>query len=436
MMRAARDQAPQLVSGAPIRPVVTLAIASQLAVASVQFEKLGVTSGGVDIGRWIIIAPGLVIVGWYLLAFSPNAVRAVTRGWSAFISLWLVWGATSILWSLDPRETAIAVVTYGSVVISAAWFVDRHGLTGFARLLAFSLTPTILVGIWWDLSEGFNRPIVEDRWQGLTYSPTALASLCVLIAIATVICVVEGGRLRVYAPIFVLAVVMLATSGSRNATAVLPIALAFIVVGRLSRRALMVVAVGGVVSLLLVGGAALQAGAGSFTSESQGRESVTSLNSRGEVWSAATDFIEQEPIVGYGWGSDQVVWAEAFLSGRITFEAGNAHNFVLEALLEGGVVGLMLLGLGVGGAAVRSLARRDAYSAALLFALIAHGMTEGLIERPSTQMAVLCAAVAASSVGRRVERGQAVSATAGGVFSSTGSPVVADSSAASRTRTT
>jgi O-antigen ligase len=69
------------------------------------------------------------------------------------------------------------------------------------------------------------------------------------------------------------------------------------------------------------------------------------FTNRTDIWSASVTAIDDSPWIGYGWNG---VWIEpnveptAGLNREIGFEAGHAHNAVLEMLLEGGVVGLTL----------------------------------------------------------------------------------------------
>jgi O-antigen ligase len=69
------------------------------------------------------------------------------------------------------------------------------------------------------------------------------------------------------------------------------------------------------------------------------------FTNRTDIWSASVTAIDDSPWIGYGWNG---VWIEpnveptAGLNRDIGFEAGHAHNAVLEMLLEGGVIGLTL----------------------------------------------------------------------------------------------
>src|SRR5690606_6340261 len=69
------------------------------------------------------------------------------------------------------------------------------------------------------------------------------------------------------------------------------------------------------------------------------------FTNRTDIWSASVDAIGDQPWQGYGWYG---VWIErdveptVSLNREIGFQAGHAHNAVLEMLLQGGFIGLTL----------------------------------------------------------------------------------------------
>lgn len=69
------------------------------------------------------------------------------------------------------------------------------------------------------------------------------------------------------------------------------------------------------------------------------------FTNRTDIWSASVGGISDSPWIGYGWNG---VWIERdveptiSLNREIGFEAGHAHNAVLEMLLQGGFIGLTL----------------------------------------------------------------------------------------------
>jgi O-antigen ligase len=85
------------------------------------------------------------------------------------------------------------------------------------------------------------------------------------------------------------------------------------------------------------------------------------FTNRTDIWSASIHAIHDQPIIGYGWNGvwvDDTTEPTASIDREIGFEAGHAHDSVLEMLLEGGVIGLGLYAVffgSVGAAAWRAL---------------------------------------------------------------------------------
>jgi O-antigen ligase len=69
------------------------------------------------------------------------------------------------------------------------------------------------------------------------------------------------------------------------------------------------------------------------------------FSNRTDIWEATVPVIGEQPIQGYGWNG---AWIEpdveptVSLNRNIGFDAGHAHNAVLEMLLQGGIIGLAL----------------------------------------------------------------------------------------------
>lgn len=97
----------------------------------------------------------------------------------------------------------------------------------------------------------------------------------------------------------------------------------------------------------------------------------TSGNGRWQLWGAAVDEFQTEPLVGRGAGSYEAWWAE---HGTVRIFVRDAHSLYLETLGELGIVGLTLL-LGffgaVGFAAARRLRETDADDRPVVAALAA-----------------------------------------------------------------
>ncbi|SFK92535.1 O-antigen ligase like membrane protein [Geodermatophilus ruber] len=85
-------------------------------------------------------------------------------------------------------------------------------------------------------------------------------------------------------------------------------------------------------------------------------ESLSSLTGRTHIWQVLIEASLDRPLVGYGFGA---LYNEAFTGGSLLREipGTNAHNMLLQACVETGVIGLALI-VSVIFVAGRSLAKR------------------------------------------------------------------------------
>lgn len=74
---------------------------------------------------------------------------------------------------------------------------------------------------------------------------------------------------------------------------------------------------------------------------------TTDFTGRTPIWTAVLHWIQQRPVVGYGWGIDNVWFPGSqlrdYVSGSVGFGVSHSHNSALELLLQVGVVGLLLV---------------------------------------------------------------------------------------------
>lgn len=110
----------------------------------------------------------------------------------------------------------------------------------------------------------------------------------------------------------------------------------------------------------------------------------TSLTGRDVLWANALDEFGQSPLIGKGWA-----WAKS--TGTGLTETENLHNIYIQALVEAGIIGLVLLILalilasGYSLASFRWLQRRRMFEPMLYFAggMFGAAMAQGLVESNS-----------------------------------------------------
>jgi len=79
-----------------------------------------------------------------------------------------------------------------------------------------------------------------------------------------------------------------------------------------------------------------------FLFRGQRAEDVETLNGRAELWEGALTLLREQPVFGYGYQGSRRLLLD------ILPWAGHAHNAMIEALLDLGVLGATLIWLPVG----------------------------------------------------------------------------------------
>ena len=105
-----------------------LLVGSQVMALAVDFGKLGLTrEEEVDIERWLILSPGQVFFGLFLLVASAHLVRALREPPAFLLLLWLAWGLATVMWSTDPRQTLIQSIGAINLTVIGVWYLWVFG---------------------------------------------------------------------------------------------------------------------------------------------------------------------------------------------------------------------------------------------------------------------------------------------------------------------
>ncbi len=384
-------------SGLPGRlPRVLLCL--QLLGAMVDFGALGLTStSGFDAGKWLFLSPGLAL-GMYLLVASPILMRWLLAGPMFFIVGWFAWSLIGVLWSVDTQATFLQMILALTTIVSSYWFTRSFGRTSFARVFCVSAGIVLAIGLANDLVPAIEAilPIEKSQTEfgletgrspGLTPGVNQLGMLAGVTAIMGLRLRPQSDLQRV-ARIGVLGLAGLAmvTAGSRSVAVCTIAALAVQTGLHASTSTRIRGAVGALAGLLVTVG--VIGATGAETTFQSGR-SFDSLNGRSAVWAHALDLIGEHPLRGVGMMTGQFNWTRAFASGRTSFNAGDAHNMVLEILIGTGTIGLALFMAGAFWAAVRAWRQRDEDALALLLLVGFVGLTEALVSAAGLIYAIL-----------------------------------------------
>jgi O-antigen ligase len=383
--------------------------------------------------EWVLL--GAVAVGCFVLdlnlrsAGAPTALPLATLTWAVVGAVWvvpalrgllgpavrrtrdgvpLVWfaawfavGAASAPWSVHPART-LTVVLVSAIPFLGAWtVVTEFGWERFARAASVGLAAFLSLGLFRDLVQlGHGTELGqvltgEVRMAGLSYSPTDLGRTA---AFAAVLGVVAAFATAGWERLFHLGAVSVAVAAQVSTnTRIITGAMVLMAVVALSRRRprlrIGLLAASAVVVCL----AALDPGrvVDVVAREGEPDQHVIEVGGRSPVWGVAIDIWSESPVIGHGWASNEMLFAEAWIRDELPFDAVTAHNAVLGVLVETGVLGLSVLI-----AAVVATWRRlhGRWVPALVLGLVVvTGITEATLVRPGLVFAVLGAIAAVAT---------------------------------------
>lgn len=362
-------------------------VAAQVVVTELSFERVGLTSQGLDISRWAILSVVLVLpVG---IAALDHRLRAAlsSKGGKWFVSLWGL-GVLSTLWSVDP---------FATLVVSLTIFVSFAA--GALASVTLGVDQTIRVALLGGIALLLGSVAVEvgntERWSGLSDSPTSLARTGTFVVVLSAL--VIGQRrwgLIPYAAI-VLGLGNVLLSQSRVTLLISLLALGIGIVRSVPAVRQSIVAAG-LTAVALVGAVASWTRIVEVATRSNPDTNLTELNGRISVWSEALPLIADRPILGYGVGSGTKIWAEQVVDGSLIWNAVHSHQQFLEVALGVGVVGLVLY---LGALAFTWRGEKGSakvVSRSLVATVVAVGLTEANLEVESLLVFLLGVAVGAA----------------------------------------
>lgn len=369
----------------------------------------------------------LVAIG-FVIASSPVIYRDNAGAFSITMSIYLVvvlivskgrmlgtvslvaflaWAALSASWTSDAAGTSNDLVALGTSVV-AGFVLATLGTKTVARGLLWgsgaAVVASLTLGL---LSSRYGRSVEFGGALTGIYAHrnfmAAVAVLCLALCLAHVSTATRVTHRVATIALLGLTAAAIAMTFSSSAIAIaVVLLLAFVVVwlvrslGPLARLGIIPITL---VLVLGVGVPALVRAVPDLTA-SVGRD--TTFTGRTEIWNIVEYLVAQRPLIGYGWGG---VWDGDV--GRLVRQdfgyetARSAHNGALDVLLQVGWVGLILLGIAIVAALVRSarLAAASPASTWMLLALIAvlvNSFSESQIARPLGTFIV--AVVAATSL--------------------------------------
>lgn len=329
---------------------------------------------------WGAIAVLLLVLATIELVRARVTLRQLPLALLGFLVLCTV----SIFWSAYPAGTGVGIAATLATTLLAVfiatcyrWDEVRGMLTAALRwVLGLSLLFELFVSVvirervlpfWVDYSDlekipaafYWSRNLLFDggRIQGIVGNSNILGMLAVvgLALFALRLVLRKGSPLWgwFWVVVAVATIALTRSSTALVALVVMVLVFAYLLVVRHSRgRARLATYIGGV-----LGGAALVTATLIFSApllKLLGKSS--DLTYRGEIWDAVWNLAIERPAAGWGWVSYWVPWVEPFddlvVIRGVTYL--QAHNAWLDVFLQLGVIGLVVFGVLVATALVRS----------------------------------------------------------------------------------
>ncbi|MEL6860501.1 MAG: O-antigen ligase [Pseudomonadota bacterium] len=299
--------------------------------------------------------------------------------------------AFSFLWSIDPgltqrRSLAIIMTSAAGLYLGTrySWQTLLRVLGGLWLVVGLASFVTALL-----LPEfGRAQDIHAGAWKGLYYEKNQLGGHMARAAVFSAFLWIMDRRFKtLWAGAFLLSVVMVLLTTSKTALLGLLLGLGILAVGAWMKRGVrtsLVTLWAGVVCAALV--TSLFVLAPGLVFELLGRDA--SLTGRTDIWVTLIGYIEERPLLGYGYGAFWAVDSEPgnWVREVLQWDAPTAHNGWLEVAIALGLVGLAFLTLDFLMTLVRALlASLDTWTGLFALAFCAQFFLFSLSESASLQ---------------------------------------------------
>ena len=350
-------------------------------------------------GQWYKAATYLLLGGVSflgMLAFSSVRPLAARGFYGRVVVFFFLWCVLSAAWSFEPAITANKLAIFVMLSLGALFVAQRFRIQDLLYFVILSSTLYLIAGVGSEVFWGSFRPWVSGyRFSG-TIHPNGQGMNCALMFLACVFAAARPGEWRrQFLMLAVVALTFLVLTKSRT-----PFALVFISLALYSLLWLPAA-----LKILLVAGAALLACAtpifypvlGPFIESvvQMGRTETTlshatQLTGRTELWNECWYFIQQRPLLGWGYNSFWTAENTQDIAMQIDWYSGSAHSIYLDLWLGLGVFGMIAyIILLVGGLAYfgsKSMNTNEpayAFAFVLLLFSIMHGAFESAFLFPA-----------------------------------------------------
>jgi len=297
--------------------------------------------------RMLLLAAGIVLAG-ITVARHRREIRALPPIWLPFL-LWALWAGLSIAWSVEPARSVKEwhnEVLYTGV---ALWicYVGAQARSA-PRILAGVVASAALVACMaalYDFSQSLARYAAGIHGGAGNHSSALITMMPCALAVAWYQGREHRSRWTAFTALGLAALLLTSAYTALNRTIWLAFGLQFallgiLLLGRSMRRP---------TPRLLIIGIAVLAGCAamilSIQAERQalGYAKALEKDSRLALWPEVVERIAERPFTGYGFGRGVLRSALQEELGNVDKYLWHAHNYFLEAMLQAGVPGLLLL---------------------------------------------------------------------------------------------
>lgn len=280
------------------------------------------------------------------LLLHPRAIlRAIAR--NPFVIGLAFLAALSVIWSDDPITSlrlAFALVMW---TLFGCYLAARYDTTGLLLRFCFALGIIALLSLAVGaLAPDFGRESGYNggAWRGVFTTKNVLGEMMLLAAVVFGSLVRRGGRNRVLAVLgFVAAIALIVLAKATAALLIVGALVITIPVVLLFRRSN---AAAGLVLCVLL---SVSAAASVAVTEEDTVLSVlgkdATLTGRTDLWRQAINYIEERPVLGYGYGAfwEPSARASEKVRAAVGWDAPHSHNGVLDVWLDVGLIGVLSL---------------------------------------------------------------------------------------------
>jgi exopolysaccharide production protein ExoQ len=338
-----------------------------------------------NIGRAVALI-GLGLFGVVRLARKKQSRFRVKTFLGVVICLYLILAVSSVIWADDTvfaikRVTSLILLSFGALALA-----QRLNFRQLKSLTIFICGFTLAISAICELGLTTFRPFDPSwRFAGVIH-PVAQGWNCGILAIAAAAMSARSTLQRVAGyGVVATSLFFLVLTRSRMAFLSLVVALCLYLF-MTSRKPYRVGLVLGlsivtcITALILAGDAQKLA---EFGRGSEGEDSIGSLNGRIPVWGELLSYASKRPLVGYGYNGFFSPSHIRSISDEVGWVPIHAHSGYMEALLDLGIVGEILLLLILAASVKRalSLSGQDsgyAFVAAIIVWLCINLLTETL----------------------------------------------------------